>query len=90
MSFVSIVNLYIYGEVIPCLESYKHSGNIVGNVFNNEWSDIIRDLINNYWLNTIDKKESCQQCEFRYACDSCLFFDVNNNCQYNVEAAAWK
>jgi len=32
----------------------------------------------------------CKKCEFKYACNSCIFADCDKLCSYDVEAGQWK
>jgi len=77
------------GEVYPCLESIKF-GRTVGNVNNERWENIIKELALKYWDKKIDTRETCGNCEFRYICNSCIFDDVRQNCLYDMEAKIWK
>lgn len=77
------------GDVYPCLEAIKHQKK-VGNVNEFPWEDIVRMLSEKFWNEKIDNHKICKDCEFRYACNSCFFDDVEKNCCYNLEAGMWK
>jgi radical SAM protein with 4Fe4S-binding SPASM domain len=84
---VSILN---NGDVYPCLEAYKSSETLVGNITQSSWSSIMKKLIETHWLNKIDEHEICSECEFRYACNSCPFCNVAESCCYDLEVGVWK
>ncbi|WP_179218684.1 radical SAM/SPASM domain-containing protein [Saccharibacillus sp. O23] len=73
------------GNVYPCM-GFKQK---VGTVYGNQLHLAIRTLLTNYWKKNSDHRSGkCQQCEFRYACNACSFFDLEF-CQYNVEEGQW-
>lgn len=62
----------------------------VGNVIFDKWSTVIKSIMENYWNNKIDDDMVCALCEFRYACDRCIFNDPRQNCNYILEESLWK
>ena len=77
------------GDVYPCLESIKLN-KVVGNVNSDDWEVIVQKLEKNFWENKIDEHKICKNCEFRYACNSCIFDNVKENCCYDMELGLWK
>ena len=77
------------GDVYPCLGAWKRIC-AIGNIFYDDWNIIIKNLLQKYWLNNIDNKTKCKHCEFRYACNSCVFLDSEKSCFYDVEVGQWK
>lgn len=77
------------GSVVPCLQNKKQ---IIGNVKNDEFSQIIKKLSLDYWSKPIGERKfgKCKKCEFKYACNSCIFADCDKLCSYDVEAGQWK
>lgn len=76
-------------DIYPCLESIK-SNKKVGNVNVEAFEDIIQKLSNNFWENKIDEHIICSDCEFRYACNSCMFDNIKENCCYDMELGIWR
>ena len=77
------------GNVYPCFGS-KIS---IGNLKEKNISKVVKILIKDYWKKTIDKTSSmerCTLCEFKYACNSCKFINVNESCTYSLEEGIWK
>lgn len=77
------------GDVYPCLEAIKHRKK-VGNINELSWEDIVQRLSEECWDEKIDNHKICKNCEFRYACNSCFFDDVEKNCCYNLEVGTWR
>ncbi|MGN1043511.1 MAG: radical SAM/SPASM domain-containing protein [Acutalibacteraceae bacterium] len=77
------------GSVVPCLQNKNR---IIGNVKNDEFAQIIKNLSLNYWSKPISERKfgKCKSCEFKYACNSCVFADCDKSCSYDVEAGQWK
>lgn len=76
------------GEVYPCFQSEKS----LGNIKNRDWHLIIKRLVEDYWKVNIDQWDSvkCKACEFRYACNSCRFYNAEEYCNYDMEVCKWK
>lgn len=75
------------GDIYPCFQ-IKES---LGNILKDDMSEMVGTLIETYWTQSVDKRDSkCKQCEFRYACDSCNFYDADQNCTYDVRRSVWK
>lgn len=77
------------GDVYPCLEAIT-SHRKVGNINESLWEEIVRKLCEDFWNKKIDEHKTCKNCEFRYACNSCIFDDVEKNCSYDMEVGVWK
>lgn len=57
---------------------------------NKALEDIIQKLAKDFWENKVDEHTTCKDCEFRYACNSCMFDNVKENCCYDMELGLWK
>jgi len=77
------------GDVVPCLQRYNE---IVGNIKNDEFSQIIKNLSEKYWSKPIDQRKTgkCLKCEFMYACNACVYTNCEKSCDYDVELGQWK
>lgn len=82
------------GEVIPCIFSREF---VCGNISKDSFEDIENKLLS-YWRITKDSVITCQDCEFRYACDDCrpLSYSEGENlfskyprCFYSPERCEW-
>lgn len=74
------------GSVYPCMEFSER----IGNVKDTEFHHMIKKLAENYWKVNVDMGDGkCTECEFRYACNACSLYDLNN-CLYDVEEGKWK
>lgn len=77
------------GSVVPCLQNKNR---IISNIKNDEFAQIIKKLSLDYWSVPISERKlgKCKNCEFKYACNSCVFADCNKSCGYDTEAGQWK
>lgn len=77
------------GSVVPCLQNKNR---IISNIKNDEFVQIIKKLSLDYWSVPISERKlgKCKNCEFKYACNSCVFADCNKSCGYDTEAGQWK
>lgn len=77
-------------DITSCLSSSSFKSCCVGNTQKDAWIEIIKQLSKNFWDNTTDNNVECNNCEFRYSCNKCLFVDTKKNCNYDKENAVWK
>lgn len=77
------------GSVVPCLQNKNQ---IIGNVKKDDFAQIIKKLSLDYWSKPIGERKfgKCKNCEFKYACNSCVFADCDKSCSYDVEVGQWK
>ncbi len=82
---------YVSGlERIGCTDTNNSNDFYIGNTQQDDWIDIVKGLSENFWNNKIDDDPKCNNCEFRYSCNICLFNDTSKNCFYDKEDATWK
>jgi len=75
------------GDVYPCFEVKEP----LGNVQDEKFYLVIKKLIGEYWMKSVDKRETkCAACEFRYSCNSCNLYDATSYCKYDVEESVWR
>lgn len=77
------------GSVVPCLQNKNQ---IISNVKKDDFAQIIKKLSLDYWSKPIGERKfgKCKNCEFKYACNSCVFADCDKSCSYDVEVGQWK
>ncbi len=71
------------GSVVPCFQVRDKK---IGNLLDEDFIEVYRKLIVDYWYASIDQrttKQKCRQCEFRYACSVCRFSNPDVFCQYD-------
>jgi radical SAM protein with 4Fe4S-binding SPASM domain len=71
------------GSVVPCFQAKDFR---IGNIVDENFTELYRLLIQQYWYTPLKeqiKGEKRSSCELIYACTSCRFSDVENNCVYN-------
>jgi len=84
------------GTIKPCLWSSE----ILGNINDNNLQELILSGgFDKYWQLTKDKIETCNSCEFRYACSDCRVAACREvgslsaktaHCGYNPRTGEWK
>lgn len=74
---------------MPCLKA----SDPVGNFLEDNFTEGIKRLIENYWYVSVDEKPQkfeCTRCENRYVCRNlCIFSSSKDECSYHVEEAKW-
>ena len=78
------------GAVLPC---FGHKDSPVANIKRNGLAASVKVLVENYWNVAIDKIDSdrkCNQCEYRYCCNSCRYLDVEQKCKYDIKEGTWQ
>lgn len=91
------VNITADGTVVPCVFARDR---VAGNLREETLSEVIDRGLRPYWRFTKDQIETCQDCEFRYACSDCrpLAAGWNDNnlsartygCGYDPYSGKWK
>ena len=84
------------GNLIPCVFARNF---ILGNVFEQPLKDLLNsEKLNKYWSINLNKIETCNICEFRFACIDCrpLAYAKNKNileknprCMYDPYTGEW-
>ena len=77
------------GSMVPCLEQ-RHK--VIGNVLHDNFSDLYKLLINDYWCAPLMESaeiRKCKHCEFIYACNSCRVLNVEQRCSYDPDEGKW-
>lgn len=75
------------GDVIPCLKMMDH---VSGNVTEQTISSLIGDKLWAIWKTSKDVLTPCKECEFRYACKSCLpIINSGTPCNYHPREGTW-
>lgn len=77
------------GDVYPCLGAASNAENCVGNIHDIPLEKLASDLKEKFWILTVDLIKKCQDCEYRYTCDSCTFFDAEKHCKYDMDKGEW-
>ncbi|WP_339317299.1 radical SAM protein [Paenibacillus sp. FSL R10-2734] len=73
------------GSIYPCMELK----NKLGNLRDNEFHMALQKLMAHYWKKGVDQNQNkCKECEFRYACNACSYFNTES-CQYDLEEGKW-
>lgn len=82
------------GDVYPCVFSRNR---IAGNIRKGDFTDIIQNLVDNFWQLPLDKIKTCKLCEYRFACKDCRsisdsngdLFAKNPRCLYDPIKGVW-
>lgn len=77
------------GDVYPCFGAATDKANSVGNIHDVRLEKLASDLKEIFWTITVNMIKKCQDCEYRYTCDSCIFFDARKHCKYDIDKGEW-
>lgn len=83
------------GDVLPCVFARDQ---VAGNIKDQSLKEIIDNNIFKFWNLTIDKIETCKDCEYRYLCHDCRpwaygftgnLYAKSPRCTYNPYTGEW-
>lgn len=84
------------GDVLPCLFARDH---IAGNINEQSLAEIVSgDAMQEFWSLTMDRIDTCKDCEYRYLCHDCRpwaygisgnLYAKNPRCTYNPYNGEW-